>query len=122
MENKKLFLDYILSHLEQHGPIRARAMFGGYGIYYETVMFACISENILYFRIDNENRSDYEEYDSKPFIYTSGSKTIILPYLELPEEILNNSEILSQWIEKSKDAAIRYKTSNPKKRRKSQKK
>lgn len=117
MNDKKLFLDYILSKLEPHGPIWARAMFGGYGIYYQTTMFALIAESILYFRIDEENRLDYSPYEAKPFIYSGGQKQITLPYLELPEEVLNDSEILAQWIEKSKDAAMRYKALHPKKAR-----
>ena len=115
MQNKKLFLDYILSNLEPHGPIKARAMFGGYGIYYGDVMFALIAENVLYFRVDEQNRPDYLEHDSKPFVYSMGQKTVSLPYLELPEEILNNSEELSYWIKKAKDAAMRNKVAKKKK-------
>ncbi len=114
MQNKKQFLDYILSQLEPHGPIKARAMFGGYGIYYGMHMFACIVKNVLYFRVDEQNKFDYAPYKSKPFIYESGSKTIALPYLELPEEILNNFDELPEWIEKSKNAVMRYKAAHPK--------
>ncbi len=115
MQNKKQFLDYVLSYLESHGPIRSRAMFGGYGIYFGDVMFGLIAENILYFRVDDQNRLDYLAHDSKPFVYSAGPKTVSLPYFELPEEILNNSEELDLWIKKSVDAAKRNKAASSKK-------
>lgn len=109
MNNKKLFLDYILSALEPHGPIKSRAMFGGYGIYYGDVMFGLIAENVLYFKVDDTNRQDYLDHDSKPFAYSNGTKTVSLPYYELPEEILNNYDELSKWIKKSSDIAKKNK-------------
>lgn len=115
MNNKKQFLDYILSKLEPHGPIRARAMFGGYGIYHKATMFGLIADNILYFRIDDENRADYIERETKSFIYAGGTKLITLPYMELPEEILNDVELLPIWIEKAYLAAERYRAKKPKK-------
>ena len=115
MQNKKQFLDYILSYLESHGAIRSRAMFGGYGIYLGDVMFGLIAENVLYFRVDDINRSDYLELDAKPFVYSMGPKTVSLPYFELPEEILNNSEKLGVWIKRSTDAAKRNKVVKNKK-------
>ena len=115
MKKKKQFLDYILTKLEPHGPIKARAMFGGYGIYYDTAMFACIVETVLYFRVDELNRPDYAPYQAKPFIYSGGPRIITLPYLELPQEILDNPEELPEWIAKSTEATIRYQATRAKK-------
>ena len=63
------YLTKILEKLEPHGPITARAMFGGYGIYYDKVIFASIFMDQLYLRVDDYNRDDYARYKSLPFIY-----------------------------------------------------
>jgi DNA transformation protein len=101
-------LEYILSKLKPHGPITARAMFGGYGIYYGKIIFASLVEGKLYFRVDEMNEKDYQPYNSKPFIFEGGKRPAVMPYLTLPEEILENPRQLPQWIEKARQASLRY--------------
>ena len=101
-------LEYILSKLTPHGPITARAMFGGYGIYYGKVIFASLVEGKLFFRVDETNEKDYHSYGSEPFVFEGGKKPAVMPYLTLPEEILENPKQLPRWIEKSKQASLRY--------------
>ncbi len=103
------FVEEILKKLEPYGPIKARSMFGGYGIYYENVMFASIYQNTLYFRIDEYNSDDYVRYRSKQFIYEGAGKYMMLPYLELPQEILEDADLLPEWIKKSCEATLRNK-------------
>ena len=45
MDLKSIFLNDVLAHL---GNIRARAMFGGYGIYWHDAFVALIAEGELY--------------------------------------------------------------------------
>ncbi len=101
------FVNKIMSKLIPHGPITVRSMFGGYGIYYERVMFASIYEGALYFRIDEVNRSDFLKYKSRPFIYEGMKKAITLPYMSLPNEILNDPDELPGWIHSAYQAALR---------------
>jgi DNA transformation protein len=108
--NKKQFHDNIMNLLKPHGPITSRAMFGGYGIYYEKAMFACIVENELYFRINPEIESFFDEYRSKQFVYIyPDGKSIKLPYKTLPEVILNDENQLRQWILRSYQVALQAK-------------
>ncbi len=115
MKIKNEYLLYIMDKLQPHGPINARAMFGGYGIYYNDIMFACIVENQLYFRIDEETQKNFEHYGSKPFIYNGMKKPVRMPYFTLPEEILENSNELPQWIETSYLTALKHKKPKRKK-------
>ncbi len=114
MTKQNQYLVYILERLQPHGPVRARAMFGGYGIYSGDVMFATIVDNELYFRIDDLNRHEYEACSMKQFIYQGMKKPISLPYFTLPEDILENASLLPQWVEKAYQAALRHK--KPKKK------
>jgi DNA transformation protein len=109
MPTQSAFLTQVLEKLAPHGPIKSRAMFGGYGIYYKEVIFAVIVENELYFRIDDKNRADYEKYDSKPFAYEGKNKVVVMPYLTLPEAVLKKPQLLKAYIEASYEASIRAK-------------
>ncbi len=109
MKKTNPFVETLLKKLKPHGPITARAMFGGYGIYYGDVIFALIAENRLYFRADDLNRKDYEAYDSQPFVYQGMRKPVTMPYMNLPDEILENSKELPRWINKAVDSSLRNK-------------
>lgn len=109
------FVATILKKLEPHGPITARAMFGGYGIYYDKVIFASIFMDRLYFRVDDYNQDDYARYDSVPFVYEGAGKIITLPYRSLPDEILDDPDLLSEWIHKAIEASLRHRKKKKKK-------
>lgn len=119
MKSDKFFLEQVMERLLPHGPIRARAMFGGYGIYYDDVMFASIVENRLYFRVDEKNQRDFEKYKSEPFVYCGGKRPIEMPYKTLPEEIFNNPKQLKLYIQNSYEASLRYKLKKKPKKKKS---
>ena len=117
---KDQYLGYVLDMLEPHGPITSRKLFGGHALYYDGVIFATIIENQLYFKVDVQTRGDFEEYDSKPFVYTGKNKPVTMPYMTLPEVILENQEELPLWIEKAYQVSLRHKSTqkNPKRARK----
>ena len=105
--NKRL--ESILEKLTPHGPITARAMFGGYGIYFDKKIFSILIDQQLYFRVDQSNIKDYEAYNSQPFVYEGKNKPVALPYMALPEKILNNPKELPTWIEKSLHTSLKSK-------------
>ena len=79
--------------------VKSRAMFGGYGIYKDGIIFAIIAEGKLYFKVSDINRNDYEEKGSKPFEYVMPSgKKMQMGYWELPEEVMEDREILHVWV------------------------
>lgn len=65
-------------------------MFGGYGIFHEGVMFALISNDTLYFKVNESNRDAYERAGSKPF--PRG-----MPYWEVPSELFEDTTKLHEW-------------------------
>ena len=107
-------LESILSKLTPHGPITARAMFGGYGIYFDKKIFSILIGEQLFFRVDQSNIQDYEHYKCKPFVYEGKNKPVALPYMTLPEEILNNPKELPKWIEKSLHTSLKNRSSKRK--------
>jgi len=96
--NHSSFADYVLDLLVPLGNIKVRKMFGGYGIYQDKIFFALIAENVLYFKVAENNYSVYESYGSKPFSYDRENKTVALKsYWEVPVDILENHEKCMEW-------------------------
>ncbi|MGF1569403.1 MAG: TfoX/Sxy family protein [Nodosilinea sp.] len=107
------FKDGVVSHLNRVAPVTARAMFGGYGLYVEGVMFALIAYDVLYFKADDENRDDYLDAGTGPFIYHRSGKAIEMSYYQLPDAVYDDLGTLHQWVEKAVAAARRAKRGKP---------
>jgi DNA transformation protein len=104
------FVDYVLDILLPLGNVKARKMFGGYGITKDGISFALIVEDILYFKVGDSNRADYEESGSQPFSYESkNGKRVAMSYWEVPVDVLENHAKLAVWVEKAVEAALRAK-------------
>lgn len=102
------FKDYVLDQLRNVGGVAARAMFGGYGIYKGGVMFGLIAEDGLYFKVDDDNRTDYIARKSGPFVYASpGRKPITMSYWKVPDEVLEDVDEAKTWALKAYDVALK---------------
>ncbi len=106
---KHQYAQYVLDTLKPHGSIVAKSLFGGYGFYRDGIIFAIIVEDQLYFKIDDITRGDFEAYDSQQFVYEGKSMTVAMPYMTLPESILENRDELPLWIEKACQVSLRSK-------------
>ena len=53
------------------GVFRARAMFGGHGLYLDDLMFGLIYEDRLFLKLDEESRPAFERAESKAFVYST---------------------------------------------------
>ena len=94
------FLNYAMDRLSFIDNIRSRAMFGGYGIFHEGLMFALIADDTLYFKVDESNRDIYEKAESQPFPHG-------ISYWEVPADVLEDKNRLGEWAKMSMDIAIR---------------
>jgi len=100
-------LDRALPMLQAAGETRARAMFGGFGIYLDDVFMGIVAWNRLFFRVGDRNRPDYSRAGSTPFTYEGrGGKPIEMPYWEVPGEVQADPERLCAWATKARNAAL----------------
>ena len=97
------YRQYVMERLECVGEVAARDMFGGVGIYFEGLFCALIAEDVLYFKVDDTNRRDYEAAGMGPF--RSGGQT--MQFYEVPEDVLEDEEGLRLWAGKALDVARR---------------
>lgn len=101
------FVTHVLDLLEPLGPVSARRMFGGYGIYIDRLMFALVANDSLYFKVDAASQGEFEAAGLEPFRYTKKGKTFEMSYHAAPEDALEDAELLRGWARKGVDAAMR---------------
>ena len=90
MKVSNKYLQFVMQKLDSLGYVTSRAMFGGYGIFHEGVMFALISNDTLYFKVNESNRDMYEQAGVKPFPHG-------ISYWEVPAELLEEDDRLHEW-------------------------
>ncbi len=94
------YLTYVLDQLGCVGCVESRRMFGGAGIYFDGLFFALIADDVLYFKVDDSNRSDYEAAGMEPF-RPFADKPNVMSYYEVPIEVLENKDRLHEWAQKA---------------------
>ena len=113
MSHRNEFIEYLLELLRGVGEVRARAMFGGFGLYYhdalehDDIMFAVVADDVLYLKTDEVNRPDFEHLGLEAFRYERNGKPFSMSYSEAPGDVLDDPDEMTRWACKSIDAAIR---------------
>jgi len=101
------FVEYVLDLFGPWGPVKAKAMFGGFGIYRNNLMFGLIADEMLYLKTDEKTRSAFESKGLPPFTYAKKGKKFSMSYCQAPEEALEDPEEMAVWAEKAYGAAVR---------------
>ena len=94
------FVAYILDQFSEWGNVTARKMFGGAGLYRDGKMFGLIADDVAFLKVDDSNRKEFEQADSAPF-KPYPDKSMVMPYYEIPPDVLEDREELIQWAERS---------------------
>ena len=100
------YLTYVVEQLEGLGPVQSRRMFGGAGLYCDGLFFAVVADDVLYFKVDDSNRADYEAAGMEPFQPFPDKKSV-MQYYEVPIDVLENRQTLHDWARKALDVARR---------------
>ena len=101
------FRDFLLEQLEPLGPVSARRMFGGAGLFYGSVMFALLINDVMYLKTDEVSQTAFEEVGSEPFSYQRGDKQQALKTLwRVPDDVMDEAEQLLEWSRTAVDAAL----------------
>ena len=113
------FADHLLELLEPVGGVEVRRMFGGAGLFHTNLMFALVAGDVVYLKVDDANRGDFEARGLGPFTYgtKNGERTIPGLY-EIPEELLEDSDAFCAWAWRAIEAAWRADARKPPSKRK----
>lgn len=109
MPTQNSFITYLLELLEDFGPVRAKAMFGGYGVYSGDIFFAIVADDTLYIKADDASRKFFEDKGLTRFSYKRQGRDCFLSYYIAPEEALEDKDELYYWAAKGYEAALRAK-------------
>jgi len=106
------FKDYVLDMLDPIGPVSAKRMFGGGGIFLHGNMFALIDDDVLYLKVDDQNINPFNDAGAPAFTYMRGDKELALSYREVPADVIDDTDELCDWAQQAWEAARRSGTSS----------
>jgi len=108
MAKRSEFVDWLLEELAPWRPVQARGMFGGFGLYVDTLFFGLVADDVLYLKGDAVNKPLFDAAGCEPFTYGyKHGKTIALSYFRLPDSALDDGSELIDWARGSLEAASR---------------
>jgi DNA transformation protein len=103
----KAFVAFAVELLGQVGPVRARAMFGGHGIYCGDLMIGLVDDDEIFLKTDDGTRSRFEAEGCRQWVYTGGKKEMRTSYFRPPDEAHESSEDMEPWGRLALEAARR---------------
>src|SRR6202521_4543712 len=105
------FAGFLREQLAPLGRVAMRRMFGKTGVFCDRLMFAMVTDDTLYFRVDDHNRAVFEEAESfPPLNYEKQGRSIDLAFWRAPERLLDEPDELVTWARAALAAARRVAT------------
>ena len=102
------FGEFLRDQLAPLGRITMRRMFGKTGVFCDGAMFAMVTENTLYVRVDDQNQATFKEAESSPPLnYAKQGRTIDLAFWRVPERLMDDPDELLTWARAALAAAHR---------------
>ncbi|QOZ67328.1 TfoX/Sxy family protein [Bradyrhizobium arachidis] len=102
------YAEFLREQLAPLGRITMRRMFGKTGVFCDGAMLGMVTENILYLRVDDENRAAFEEArTSPPLNYAKGGKFIDLAFWRVPDRLFDDADEFINWARLALAAAHR---------------
>ena len=114
MVASETFAEFLREQLAPLGGITMRRMFGKTGVFGDGVMFGMVTENTLYFRVDDQNRETFREAEAfPPLNYAKQGETIDLAFWRVPERLFDEPDEFITWARAALAAAHRVAAKRP---------
>ena len=102
------FAEFLRDQLAPVGRITTRRMFGKTGVFCDGFMLGMVTDNTLYFRVDEGNRATFKEAEAfPPLNYRKKGETIDLSFWRAPERLFDEPDELVTWARAALAAAQR---------------
>jgi DNA transformation protein len=106
--NSPDFVVHALELLSGVGPVAARAMFGGHGVYARGVMFGLLDDDELFLKTDDASRPRFVAAGCRSWVYvTPTQKMENTSYYRPPDEAHEDPEAMLGWATLALDSALR---------------
>lgn len=100
------FVDHCLELLAPLGATRARAMFGGHGLYIEELFVALVAFERLYLKVDANTQAAFATAGCEPFVYEGKGKPMTMSYWSAPEDAMDSPAGMAPWGRLALQAAL----------------
>lgn len=111
MANSPDFVAHARELLSGVGPIDARAMFGGHGLYARGVMFGLLDDDELFLKTDDASRPRFVEAGCRQWVYVTRRQRIeSTSWFRPPDEAHEDPEAMLGWARLALDSALRART------------
>ena len=108
------FAEFLREQLAPIGAIAMRRMFGKTGVFCDGVMLGMVRDNVLYFRVDDLNKTMFKEAESfPPLDYQKRGASIGLSFWRVPERLFDEPEEFLAWARAALAAARRVAALRP---------
>src|SRR5207302_3059725 len=98
MDASDSFGEFVREQLAPLGRVTMRRMFGKTGVFCNGVMLGMVTDNTLYFRVDDDNREAFKEAAAfAPLNYTKKGSTIDLSFWRAPERLFDDTDEFVTW-------------------------
>jgi len=102
------FAEFLREQLAPLGRVTMRRMFGKTGVFCDGLMFGMVTDNTLYFRVDDHNRAAFKEAEVfPPLSYEKKGRSIDLSFWRAPERLFDEPDELVTWARAAVAAARR---------------
>ena len=102
------FAEFLREQLAPLGRVTMRRMFGKTGVFCDGLMLGMVTDDTLYFRVDDHNREAFKEAQSSPPLnYEKKGCTIDLSFWRAPDRLFDEPEELMAWARAALGAARR---------------
>ncbi len=97
------FREFVLDQLGGIPDLRAKAMFGGVGLYASDVFFGIVAADVVYFKVDDQTKRKYEAAGSDPFApYADPTvPATTTAYYSVPAGVLESAPTMLAWAKTS---------------------
>lgn len=94
----KEFVDFVIDQIGDPLVV-AKGMFGGFGLYRDGQFFGIVFDGVLYLKTNSRTRHWFVARGMEPF--RPSPKQTLKTYYEVPEEIMDQRELLHEKAEES---------------------
>jgi DNA transformation protein len=102
------FAEFLREQLAPLGRVTMRRMFGKTGVFCDGLMLGLVSDDALYFRVDDGNRAAFKKAEAfPPLSYEKKGVSIDLSFWRAPERLFDEPDEFLSWARAALAAAGR---------------
>ena len=107
MPESPAFVAYAEELLSRIGPVRARAMFGGHGLYCGVAMIGLVDDDEIFLKTDEATRPHFEAAGCRRWVFEGGERRMETSYFRPPDEAHESPEEMEPWARLALEAGRR---------------